>query len=258
MVSGLWVSMKIRIKSNKLVAINNVLLIVLFCCLSLTSCTCAKSSLSDLDAKGARIPRVALAPMQVQSRQESYFPNKEIIQEASNYLLVKNFQASALWLSSPQFLRKHNRAPIYQLWHSSNLQGSRLLLPHDFIILPEIKSFELKRYSEKEASSSLVQGIVHPKPFYYDVQVYIRIIDMTGPEPALAMQEHCQWEIPISLPQAQSDEAIEQWRSKNFDRTGLACALLQVCHDMTKRCEARIDAAWVKRLPFSRLAKSSS
>lgn len=202
--------------------------------------------------------KVALAPMQVQVRQEKYFPNQEVIQEASDYLIEKELKGAHFLLSPPLFLKKHKRVPPYSLWHSCDLKSARIVLPHDFIILPEIKCFELRRYEIEDPLERSLQGFTHIKPLYYDVQIYIRIIDLTSAEPSLAMQEHLKWEIPVSLAQAQSDDLIENWRGTSFNGTGIASALVKVCQEISLRCQSRVDEAWSRRLPFSRLAKPSS
>lgn len=231
-------------------------ILVMTCCLCLVGCQRPQAPLTDIDPRGARLPKVALAPMQVQLPQTCYFPQKEIVQEASDYLFARNFaQGSRVIVSNASFLQKQKRVPIQTLWHGADLRAANLLLPHDFIVLAEIKRFELRRTEDDPVYKHSLRGFKHIKPFYYQVQVYIRIINMTGLEPCLAMQEHLDWRIPVSTGQVQSDQIIDDWHESSFDRTGIACVLVKICQEISDRSKLRIDAAWSKRLPLSRLPK---
>lgn len=233
------------LKSNFIIASLSAILAACLpatCALFLfTGCTSPILHESDINESSARVAQVALAPVKV-SRAISSTWN---VGGEVDFLLEKKLQGyESMKLSSPSFLRAHQRVPAPSLWHGGDLGPARLLLPHDFLILVEITRYELK--------SDPSQGTKSTKPFYYSLDAYVRVIDLTGQDPHIAMQQSFQTKVAVSAAQVQTDRSLKNWTSQGYFGGAHAAIAAKLTQTIAPLIEQRIFQAWQRRLPLSR------
>lgn len=205
---------------------------------------------SDNDSH--HIPHVAIAPVKVGCQS----PTPWDLGDEMNFFLEKELsQSSGLRLSTSTFLRAHQRVPAPALWRGKNLTAVRSLLPHDFVILVEMTEYSF--IQDKSAGlTRAVNGAKQTKPFLYEVQAYVRVLDLTAPTPKLTLQEEFRFHIPVSLGQVQTDQTLKHWTDRGYFSGAHAAVAAKASSVIAKRLESAIQSAWSRRLPISRYPRT--
>lgn len=211
--------------------------------LMLTQCTPHISD-GSYDLKGQLLPKVALAPLRI----ETPHPITWDYGEELSYALERELnRMDRVKIVSHERLTALGKIPHDSLWTSSDLRLANEFRGADFLVLCTLVEYQKKPVQPKYqhlGAPKRPEKILH-------LRAYVRVINLTNHPYTLALQEYINVE-DVTTPRQEIDAAsVRDWSDPKYRHSHYAIATNKLLRPLADHILNAVSSAWNRRPPPS-------